>query len=101
MRGDAKKYLQEIIKKAQGRRAEVIGNAEGEANAFLSKAQKFELAPLMTKQWMYLDSMQQVLSSVDEKIILDERGSGSGVVKLLPLKDLLNFRGVARKGGAK
>ena len=102
VRGDAKKLLQETVKRAQGRRAEIIGNATGEAKAFLAKAAEYALAPQMTKQWMYLDSMQTVLGQIDEKIILDNDGNSNGVVKLLPLKDLINVGGRnARKGGAK
>jgi len=112
VRGNAKEQLKESIGQAEGRRSEIVGRATGEANAFSSKLQEFLLAPKITRQWMYLDAMRSVFHRVGDKIILDESPNKSGVVKLLPLTDLLGQsqpKGKAKKaagpatktGGAK
>ena len=41
----------------------------------------------MTRRRMYLETMEEMLGDMD-KIILDERGDGAGVVPYLPLDSL-------------
>jgi hypothetical protein len=38
---------------------------------------------------MYLKTMTQVLSGLDEKLVIED-GSGSGIAKHLPLKDFFS-----------
>ena len=75
-------------------------NAEGEAKAFKQKLYEFRAgqAPLVTKQWMYLQSMTRVLGRVD-KVILEGEGLMDDTVKLLPLTDLLSGDKPASSGG--
>jgi len=83
---------------AQGYSARVVKDAEGEAARFKSIQTEYAKAPAVTRQRLYLETMERVLGGID-KVILDSSitggggsGGGSGVVPYLPLNEL-------RKGG--
>jgi membrane protease subunit HflK len=81
-RGTASRLLQE----AEGYKQRVIANAEGEASRFKQVLAEYAKAPGVTRERIYLDTMQQVLSSTN-KIMLDYRGSGN--LLMLPLEKLM------------
>lgn len=80
-RGEAARLLQE----AEGYRQQVIANAEGEAARFSQVLAEYQKAPAVTRQRMYLDTMQQVLNST-AKVVVDQKGNGS--LLYLPLDKL-------------
>ena len=84
--GTSRREKNETIGKAEKELAQVVENAHGEAGAFLAKADEYHRAPEITRQWMYLKTMKQVLRLLDEKIVV-EGSKGSGVSMHLPLKD--------------
>jgi membrane protease subunit HflK len=81
-RGEAERILQN----AQGYRDQVIAEAKGQAERFEKVLQEYEKAPDVTRQRIFIDTMQEVLSKTD-KIIIDKDGGG-GVVPYLPLSEL-------------
>lgn len=81
-RGDAAQILQE----AAGYRDSVIAEATGEAERFNLIFQEYRLAPVVTRQRMYLETIEDVYAPA-EKIILDT-DAGSGIVPYLPLDKL-------------
>ncbi|HKI64640.1 MAG TPA: FtsH protease activity modulator HflK [Burkholderiales bacterium] len=87
-RGSSARLLQE----AQGYKQRVIANAEGEASRFKDVLTEYAKAPAVTRQRLYLDTMQDVLSSTS-KIILDYKGSGN--LLYLPLDKLMQKSGVS------
>ncbi len=76
-RGEASRLIQE----AEGYRDQVIADASGEAARFLSIYNEYRQAPQVTRERMYLETMERVLGGA-EKTILD---SDSGAVPYLPL----------------
>ncbi len=88
-RGDAAKLEQEAI----GYRDSVIAEATGEAERFNLIHGEYKKAPQVTRQRMYLETMERVLRGTD-KIILDKK-AGNQVVPYLPLntKKLQNPQG--------
>ena len=84
-RGDAAAMLEQ----AEAYRAEAVNNAQGEAARFNSIYEEYVKAPEVTRRRMYLETMENVLGSVD-KIIISEspEGQGTGVVPYLPLDQL-------------
>ncbi|MFV0293878.1 MAG: FtsH protease activity modulator HflK [Paracoccus sp. (in: a-proteobacteria)] len=78
-RGDAAA----AVEQAEGYRAEAINNAQGESARFNSVYAEYAKAPEVTRKRMYLETMEQVLGSVDKVII--EGSAGEGVVPYLPL----------------
>ena len=79
-----------LIQQAEGYRDRVIADAEGEAQRFKLIYGEYKLAPKVTRQRMYLETLEKVYSG-SEKIVLDG-DAGSGVVPYLPL-DQLNKKG--------
>lgn len=84
-RGEAERILQA----AQGYRDQVIAEAKGEADRFLKVLGEYQKAPDVTRQRIFIDTMQQVLSNTD-KIIIDDKNA-AGVVPYLPLTELKKY----------
>jgi membrane protease subunit HflK len=82
-RGEAAQILEE----AEGYRARVVNEAEGEASRFSAVLTEYTKAPEVTRKRLYLETMEEVLGRVN-KVILDEAGTGQGVVPYLPLNEL-------------
>ena len=81
-RGEAEKILQE----AEAYQKQVVAAAEGEASRFNSIYSEYKNAKQVTRERMYLETMEKVLADID-KVIID-KNSGSGVVPYLPLPEL-------------
>ncbi|MEH6475905.1 MAG: FtsH protease activity modulator HflK [Sneathiella sp.] len=84
-RGQAEMMRQE----AEGYKQRVIAEAEGEAARFVSIYDEYKKAPGVTRQRIYLETMQEVLTGKN-KVIIDSDGAGQGVVPYLPLNQLNN-----------
>lgn len=86
-RGSAAQILQE----AEAYAAQTVNEASGEAARFVSIYDEYARAPDVTRQRLYLETMERVLGGMD-KVILDDvggtGGGGQGVVPYLPLNDL-------------
>lgn len=78
--------VEAIIQSAEGYREQTIAEAEGEAARFISIYDEYVQAPGVTRQRMYLETMERVFGDMD-KIILDDDGNG-GVVPYLPLNEI-------------
>ncbi len=64
----------------------MVANAEGEASRFKQILVEYNKAPEVTRQRMYIDTVQQMLSNTS-KILLDTKGSGN--LLYLPLDKLM------------
>ena len=89
-RGQAEMIRQE----AEGYKQKVIAEAEGEAARFISIYNEYVKAPYVTRQRIYLETLQEVFTG-KQKIIIDSGKNGTGVVPYLPLNELQ--KGVAKK----
>ena len=85
-RGTASRLMEE----AEGYRARVVAQAEGDAQRFRSVLTEYQKAPAVTRDRLYLETMQQVYSNVT-KVMVDSR-SGSNLL-YLPLDRLLQQAG--------
>ena len=77
----AEGQAQQVIQDAEAYREQVIANATGEAARFNSILTEYRKAPQVTRERMYLETMERVLGNTD-KMVLD---SDSGAVPYLPL----------------
>ncbi|MBP6901858.1 MAG: FtsH protease activity modulator HflK [Burkholderiaceae bacterium] len=85
-RGTAARLREE----ADGYAQRVVAQAEGDAQRFRSVLTEYQKAPAVTRDRMYIDTMQQVYSNVT-KVMVDSR-SGSNLL-YLPLDKLLQQQG--------
>jgi membrane protease subunit HflK len=77
-----------ITEEANGYRQRVVANAEGEASRFKQVLTEYAKAPAVTRDRIYLDTMQQVLSSTS-KVVVDAKGSAN--LLNLPLDKILQM----------
>ncbi len=82
-RGAASRLLQE----AEAYRARVVANAQGDAARFKQVLGEYQKAPTVTRDRMYLETMQQIFSNTT-KVMVDSK-SGSNLL-YLPLDKLIS-----------
>lgn len=97
----AEAYRNDVIPKARGAaarlreeatgyKAKVIARAEGEANRFEQLLAEYQRAPEVTRQRLYIDAMESVLSN-SSKVFMDSDNGNS--LMYLPIDKLLERRG--------
>jgi membrane protease subunit HflK len=79
-----------LTAEAEGYRARIVAQAEGDANRFSSVLTEYQKAPQVTRDRMYVDSMQQIYSNVT-KVLVDSK-SGSNLL-YLPLDKIMQMSG--------
>ena len=80
----ARGQAEETIARAEGTAIERVNRAEGEVQRFNDILAEYQLAPAVTRQRLYLETMREVLPQVQNKILTDG-ASGSGLLPLLHL----------------
>jgi membrane protease subunit HflK len=91
-RGNAARLTQE----AEGYKVQVVETAEGDAARFRQVLAEYSKAPGVTRERMYLDTMQQIFSSTS-KLLIDSHGNSQ--LLYLPL-DRLMQQGAAADAAA-
>ena len=100
----AETYANDIVPKARGAavsvvegarayRSRVIADADGRTQRFLSLAAEYQRAPAVTRERLYLETIEQVLGS-SAKILVDVEGTGNMIY--LPIDKLIEQRSPAR-----
>lgn len=87
-RGMAARLMQE----SEGYRSRVIEQAQGDASRFRQIVTEYSKAPQVTRDRMYLDAMQQILTSTS-KVLIDQKGGGN--LLYMPLDKLMQMTGTA------
>jgi membrane protease subunit HflK len=93
---EARGQAQRIIEDANGYRDEVVARAEGEADRFTKLVAEYRKAPEVTRQRLYLDTMQQVFSSTSKVLVTGKEGQNN--LLYLPLDKMIENRGNAGSG---
>jgi membrane protease subunit HflK len=86
---EARGNVAKITQAAEAYKSQTVAEATGQTSRFLKIYDQYKKAPEVTRQRMYLETMERVLGGAD-KIILDSGGrdGGSNVVPYLPLNEL-------------
>jgi modulator of FtsH protease HflK len=92
-RGAASRLQQE----ADGYRQRVIAAAEGDASRFKQVLTEYAKAPAVTRERIYIESMQAILTSTS-KIMMDYRGAGN--LLYLPLEKIMQNAGAQPESAA-
>jgi modulator of FtsH protease HflK len=89
---DARGRAAQIIQVAEGYKQQAVAEAKGQSARFLKVYDEYKKAPDVTRQRIYLETMESVFGGTD-KVILDSAqpgaNGGGGVVPILPLNDML------------
>ncbi len=114
VQNEAQSYANRVVPEARGRaaqisqaaeayREQIVAEARGASSRFLQVYDEYKKAPDVTRQRMYLETMERLFGGTD-KIIIDAPGQ-SGVVPYLPLNELTRPRTPAptapQPGGAR
>lgn len=83
---EARGEAQRIIEKSNAYKAEVVALAQGQSSRFISILNAYDKAPNVTRERLYLSTMQEVLSK-STKVLVDDKKSGN--VFYLPLDKLM------------
>ena len=83
---EARGQAQARIRNAEGYLLEVVANAEGEVGRFTQLLKEYEKAPQVTRDRMYIDAMQSVLSNTTKVMIDVDNGNN---LMLLPLDKMM------------
>jgi len=82
----------QILQAAEGYREQAVAEAKGQSARFLKVYEEYKKAPDVTRERIYLETMERVLGGAD-KLIFDGGGaSGQGIVPYLPLGELTTKR---------
>ncbi len=88
---EARGEAQRILEDSRAYASRVTAEARGQAQRFENIYDEYRKAPEVTRQRMYLETVERVLGDMD-KIIVDE-DAGSGVVPYLPLNEVRRQQG--------
>ena len=97
-KNEAEAYSNDVIPRARGKsarivqeseayKATVIAQAKGEASRFTSILKEFNAAPEITRERMYLESIEKVLDG-SNLVMVDQENSNN--IMYLPLDRMLN-----------
>ncbi|POR57026.1 FtsH protease activity modulator HflK [Bosea psychrotolerans] len=112
LRNEAQTYANRVVPEARGRSAQLIQSAEaykdqtvaealGQASRFNAVYAQYKNAPAVTRERLFIETMERVLGGTD-KVIIDQKNGSQGVVPYLPLNELQQRRTApgAQQGGA-
>ncbi len=75
------------VQEAEGYRLQTVAEATGQASRFNQIYDEYKKAPAVTRERIYLETMERVFGGMD-KVIVDQGAQGQGVVPYLPLTAL-------------
>src|SRR5690242_19258780 len=84
---DARGQAAKIIQTAEGYKQQAVAEAKGQSARFLKVYDEYKKAPDVTRERIYLETMERVLGGSD-KLVYDGGNGSQGVVPYLPLNEL-------------
>jgi membrane protease subunit HflK len=91
-RGEAQRYLEE----AEAYRRQVIAEARGESERFSKLLVEYQVAPEVTRERIYIDTLESVMSQ-SSKVMIDVEGGNN--MMYLPLDRMVQRQNDANMGG--
>lgn len=87
---EARGQAQRMLEEAAGYRDAVISRAQGEADRFTKLVTEYRRAPEVTRERLYLETMQEVMSNTSKVLVTGD--SGQNNMLYLPLDKMINNR---------
>jgi membrane protease subunit HflK len=85
---EARGQAQRILEDANGYRDETVSRAKGEGDRFTKLVAEYRKAPEVTRQRLYLDTMQEVFSNTS-KVLVTGNKNGQSNLLYLPLDKMV------------
>jgi modulator of FtsH protease HflK len=89
---DAKGSAAQIIQAAEGDKQQAIAEARGQSARFLKVYDEYVKAKDVTRERIYLETMERILGGSEKLVIDGKAAGGQGVVPYLPLGELVPKR---------
>jgi len=83
---EARGAAQRVLEESNGYKDKVIAQAQGEGQRFIALMKQYQLSPEVTRERLYLDAMQEIMSS-SSKVMVDVKGGNS--LMYLPLDKMV------------
>ena len=96
---EARGRAAKIIQDAEAYRAQTVAEAKGQASRFIQVYDQYKKAPDVTRQRIYLETMERVFGGTDKTIIDTGPQGAQGVVPYLPLGELARQPPASQKQG--
>jgi modulator of FtsH protease HflK len=77
-----------LIEEASGHKQRVVANAQGDASRFSAVVAEYEKAPQVTRERMYLETVQQIMQNTS-KVLVDQKGGQN--LLYLPLDKIMQM----------
>ncbi|WP_322979761.1 FtsH protease activity modulator HflK [Pseudomonas sp. C11] len=87
---EARGQAQRMLEEANGYRDEVIARAQGEADRFTKLVTEYRKAPEVTRERLYLDTMQELMSNTSKVLVTGDKGQNN--LLYLPLDKMIDSR---------
>jgi membrane protease subunit HflK len=99
LQNEARTYSNRVIPEARGRSAQILQGAEayreqtvaeakGQTARFLKVYEEYKKAPDVTRQRIYLETMERIFGAADKLVYDPGSGAGGSVMPYLPLSEL-------------
>ena len=88
---EARGQAQRMLEEASGYRDAVISRAQGEADRFTKLVAEYRKAPEVTRERLYLETMQEVMGNTSKVLVTGDKGQNN--LLYLPLDKMINSRG--------
>jgi membrane protease subunit HflK len=85
---DAKGRAAKIVQDAEGYKQQVMAEAKGQSARFLKVYGQYAKAKDVTRERIYLETMEHILGGAQKLILTGKAAAGPGVVPYLPLQEL-------------
>lgn len=96
---EARGQAQRMLEEANAYRDEVIARAQGEADRFTKLVTEYRKAPEVTRERLYLDTMQELMSNTSKVLVTGDKGQNN--LLYLPLDKMIESgRGGASTGSS-
>lgn len=95
---EARGQAQRLIEDANGYRDEVVARAQGEADRFTKLLGEYHKAPEVTRQRLYLDTMQDVFGNTSKVLVTGQNGQNN--LLYLPLDKMIDARSSSSSAAA-
>jgi membrane protease subunit HflK len=90
---EARGEAQRLREEAEGYRSQVVSKSEGEAKRFTKLLTEYKKAPVVTRERLYLDAVEEVMTQ-STKILMDAKGGNN--MLYLPLDKIVQQGGSNR-----
>ena len=108
LRNEAETYANRVVPEARGEaarierqaeafRTQTVEEAKGQAARFTQVYDEYAKAPAVTRERIYLETMERVFGGM-EKVIIDQNGQGQGVIPYLPLTEMQRRQAAPTQG---